>query len=1353
MKTKSFKRFLSAILTLIMIIGSMPLSLFTVHAGHICPGCDDWIDGSPYCDECYQCDSCVGLCLECGKCNECGNELCDRCSDEESGGMCVECAKDKGAHCPECERCYYEIQNWCEECGKCEDCTEICDDCSVYLGEGILCVDCATDKDSHCHGCGACKFFGADGWCEECELCFDCVTHDESCSAHLGETICKECASNYDSHCPSCGICYAEADSHCKDCGQCDACSKICHYCSEEEGTTICTECAISQGFHCPECSECYGDCGGESCSQCGICAACADICYVEELCIDCAISEGYHCPNCESCGDSYVICEGCGECCIDCADEFCESCNLCGQCVKICQECGSCEECATICPNCEGYCSECEGICDDCNLCLVCCEDIARMNGCDCDGEWMCYECPEWEEHFDECHTEILGNHSVRPSAVWNFDGDYHWHDCALCDNAVHQTSKAGHTYDATGKCTTCYYVKNAKIQIIVQPKDVKHAIVTSSEEDPDERNLAHFSVVAIGNSELTYTWCRQYFEKGKLTYKPLGTPDALENYTGPNLAILAPGDVCTGEYYICCFITDEEGNEVKTVDVLLTGIHDYQYYKEWKTHERPYAYAERNQYGHILQCVGDDCGKVTRLRPHEDEDKNGYCDICDYKIGKILVTKQPKDSKSAYVWGPYEEYDESNIAHFSVEAEGESELTYTWCRKMYVKGVLTYVPLTNPQPGENYTGPNLDILVPMDACCNEYTYACIITDEEGNDMRTVDVMLKAKHNYQYYKEYKSHENPYPYARRRYAGHVLVCVGDYCGKVTRYRQHIDENHDYFCDICDKKKDFQEINLTVTAPMEGQLPNYTVGTDSVAYFAMGGSSNDTQYRFWLVSDDGVNNWKIIDKTTPFVAGKYYKFIVEMQVGSKYEFPTYNSAPNFWAKVNGDYATVEKTYGKDPAKYVTVEYEFGICNDSVIENIEIINVTTPIAGENPTYTATVRGSGYNVRTDYTRYEDDYLPWDIPEHERKYYIVNGIGWVDVTNDGYDWVYSDEAFVPGHEYKIMVYLQTEDGYEFKLSKWLDIEFTASINGFVATGVNNNNDCRTQQTVSGTFTCEGKKVSTVTVNGLSVPRSGEHPDYTANVAYPEWYHLDPNYAGTGGIVWYDSEGNQLLPEDTFIQGEKYRVELKIISAQINGANTCQFVSPVSAYVNGKQVVDNADGDGVFGSKDKVYVYYTFPKGAESSGIKKSVSGKITSSGGASDPITIQLIPKGMSEAAYETVVKGNSVNYTISAVEQGIYTLKVTKSGHTTKTFEITVLDDVIQNVELLLGIRGDANGDGKTNPKDILIMRKYLGGAASAEEVDLSSADVDGDGRLTPKDILKIRKFLGGVIDTLN
>ena len=1331
MKKRTLQKFLSALLALVMVTGLVPLSALKVYAGHKCPDCEDWIDGSPYCEDCYKCDTCVELCLECGKCDECsGNEICDGCSDEESGKMCVECAKEKGSHCPECEGCYFGIENWCEECGKCSDCAEICDTCSVNLGEGILCVDCAADKESHCFGCGGC-LFEIQGWCEECGLCFECVTQDEICSEYLGKVICKECASYYDSHCPSCDGCYGDSGGWCEECGKCNECSEICTYCCGEVGETICIECAIEQGLHCPECSDCYGECGGDSCSQCGICAACADICYAEELCTDCAIAEGYHCPSCEACGDSYAICEGCGEKCIDCSDSFCENCNLCGECVKVCQGCGSCEECATICPNCEEYCSECEGICDDCGLCLVCCEDIARMNGCDCDGEWVCFEGSEWEEHFKEYHTETEGSHSVRPSAVWNFDSNYHWHDCAYCDDAGHQTSKSAHSYDAIGKCIVCYYVKDAKIQIIVQPKDVKYAIVTSSEEDPDARNLAHFSVVAVGNSKLTYTWCRQYYEKGQLTYKPLTNPDALENYTGPNLAILAPGDACTNEYYICCFITDEEGNEVKTVDVLLTGIHDYQYYKEWKSHERPYPYAESNKYGHILQCVGDDCGKLTRLRPHEDENRDGLCDICDYEIGKILITKQPKDSKNAYVWGPYEDYDESNIAYFSVEAEGESELTYTWCRKQYVQGVLTYVPLTNPQPGENYTGPNLDILVPMDACCNEYTYACIITDEEGNETRTIDVVLKAKHNYQYYKEYKNHENPYPYAKRRYTAHVLVCVGDDCGKVTRYRQHIDENHDYFCDICDKQKDFQEINLTVTAPMEGQLPSYTVGTDSVAYFAMGGSNDYTQYRYWLVSDDGVSNWKIIDKTTAFVAGKYYKFIVEMQTGSEYAFPTYNSTPNFWAKVNGNYATVEKTYGKDPAKYVTVTYEFGMCNDSEIENIVIDNVVTPIAGEKPTYTATVRGSGYYINTDKNVYYDAY--WKNPS-EKWYYIKNGIGWFDMTKG--DWVYEHETFIPGHQYQVNVYLKTEDGYEFKLSKYLDIEFTATVNGFVAEGVNNNSDCRIQQTITNTFTCEGKKITTVMINGLAAPRAGEHPDYAANVAYPEWYQLDPNYAGTNGIIWYDTQGNQMLPEDTFVEGQKYKVEIKLIPATLNGANTAQFVSPVDAYINGKQVVASGD-DIVYGNANTVYIYYTFPK--EAAGL--AVSGQITSEGSETDNIVVQLIRQGYNEPDYETVVQGNRVEYRFNSVAAGTYTLRITKPGHEAGEYTVSVNNSsVVQNAVLRsAAVRGDIDGNGQINTDDVIALLLHV--SMPAAFPISAEADFTGDGNVTTDDVIAL------------
>ena len=307
-----------------------------------------------------------------------------------------------------------------------------------------------------------------------------------------------------------------------------------------------------------------------------------------------------------------------------------------------------------------------------------------------------------------------------------------------------------------------------------------------------------------------------------------------------------------------------------------------------------------------------------------------------------------------------------------------------------------------------------------------------------------------------------------------------------------------------------------------------------------------------------------------------------------------------------ATVNGYYANVIKAYDQDPSRNIPVEYNFGECGDSIVEKITVENVTAPVAGEKPNYNYSIRGGGYQMNTAKNAYEDIY--WKNPP-EKWYYIKNGIGWFDITKG--DWVYENETFILGHKYQVNVYLKTDDGYEFKLGKRLDIEFTASVNGFVAEGVNNNSDCRIYQTITYTFTCEYKNITTVMIDGLSVPRAGENPDYTANVAYPQWYQIDPAYAGTDGIVWYDSQGNQLLPDDKFEQGEIYKVEIKLIPAMLEGVNTSQFNSAVSAYVNGNQVVVNDYGDAVYANKNAVYIYYTFSNGALApKGVKGDVNG-----------------------------------------------------------------------------------------------------------------------------------------------
>ncbi len=64
----------------------------------------------------------------------------------------------------------------------------------------------------------------------------------------------------------------------------------------------------------------------------------------------------------------------------------------------------------------------------------------------------------------------------------------------------------------------------------------------------------------------------------------------------------------------------------------------------------------------------------------------------------------------------------------------------------------------------------------------------------------------------------------------------------------------------------------------------------------------------------------------------------------------------------------------------------------------------------------------------------------------------------------------------------------------------------------------------------------------------------------------------------------------------------------------------------------------------------------------------------------------------------------------------------------------------------------IFGDLDGDEKITPKDVLALRKSLGGVLPLTDAQTEAADCDCDGKLTPKDVLAIRKYLGGVITEL-
>ena len=397
-------------------------------------------------------------------------------------------------------------------------------------------------------------------------------------------------------------------------------------------------------------------------------------------------------------------------------------------------------------------------------------------------------------------------------------------------------------------------------------------------------------------------------------------------------------------------------------------------------------------------------------------------------------------------------------------------------------------------------------------------------------------------------------------------------------------------------DMGECPKAVSTVELTITAPVEGNTPSTSVTDPSSEY---GVYSRNVR---WSVSTDGINYYSMATGEK-FVGGKYYRVFMDVNLAGKdYKFPVTTASgsvqPDVVSYVNGTRAVTEKAYDQDPETVITVYFDFGKCNDFIIEEITIVDVVAPVAGQYPSYTAKVFATGYHVDTTKNAYEDIY--WKNPP-EKWYYLKNGISWWDVTDGGYDYVYENDVFLPGHQYRCDVKVCTDDGYEFVMDLYTDPETwpTATMNGNSAQlTFRSASNLMWEQEVTYTFTCAKEEVTTVTLCDLDAPQGGKTPDYDIVPEHPNLYTVDTGY-GFNGMYWYDSEGAVLAPTDTFVPGEQYKVEIKLIPTKLGGEDACTFASSASAYINGEKVTERFDWDAVYASSKAVYIYYTFEEPA----------------------------------------------------------------------------------------------------------------------------------------------------------
>lgn len=276
--------------------------------------------------------------------------------------------------------------------------------------------------------------------------------------------------------------------------------------------------------------------------------------------------------------------------------------------------------------------------------------------------------------------------------------------------------------------------------------------------------------------------------------------------------------------------------------------------------------------------------------------------------------------------------------------------------------------------------------------------------------------------------------------------------------------------------------------------------------------------------------------------------------------------------------------------------------------------------------------------------------------------------------------------------------------------------------------------------------YGCESLK--NITLNGGElVERDAFQNNGCETITLPSTMRVvdDDSFTGKNLKTVNLNDGLQYIGEGAFFSMGKIKSVTVPASVTYIGVQAIGYYppDPDNPFVL-SEVIPNFVIYGTSGTEAQTY--------ADSNGIQfnsiasgTTVKGTAKSYLSAEDTVTIQLVKSGV--VAYETTVKGNSADYSISGVANGTYTMRVSKKSHADREYTVKVSSaDVTQNVEIFP--IGDVNSDGDISVVDATLVQKYIVGLEKLTDLQKKSAEVNGDGEISVVDATLIQKYIVGL-----